>query len=774
MSVFNSGLTSDIMLGIILSLVACIVVLVLIFSRRLKKSELMAVSDPVTGSLNAAGFLKTAESLQRSENRTYAVVAMDLRNFRQIRLTFGSSSANRVLIHLLTVLSGILSTSEPVARINNSTFCFFMKNIHENEIRARLTRIYESANSFNRQRRDPYHLDLLFGIYIPSDNSESPAEMQDKALRMLDDPYADSRYRFFKDTSDETRSRKQELIKQMDHSLQSGDFIVYLQPKVRLGDNRIVGAEALVRWRHPQRGLLTPDQFVPQLAEYHVIHRLDRYLFDTICKKLAQWKLAGLKPCPISINLSVESLEVENYLENYARLCKQYKISTDLIEFELSESLLNDAPAKLLTLVDEIHSYGFQCSLDNFGKTSIPLHLLRDLDVDTIKLDSSFFAMENNSRRNRFIIEAILKIATQMHIRTVAQGIDSASQVQYLQQAACDMIQGFYYFRPMTMDEFRKVAYQDGDLRYIETDSNRPAVAAKRASASSIVMFSYLPTEDKITFSDEFSPVLDGQLTLHNASALLRRSILIHENDRNDFFHLMERCMKEDGWVSNTLRFHTAEGHYDWLEVYLHKDRVYGTDDFVISGTLVNLVGWKNEVDRWKEKANRDALTGIYNREYFEQTAANVLNTGNTSSAAIVFIDIDDFKSVNDTLGHMVGDDVLCCVAKRILGVFRHTDIVARYGGDEFVVFVNGIGRADLETRLNYLCDVFRFPYRNDTIEYQISGSIGAAMYPDDGGNYAELLDRADTAVYAAKGRGKDQFVLYEPHLEASVSKDKR
>ena len=243
---------------------------------------------------------------------------------------------------------------------------------------------------------------------------------------------------------------------------------------------------------------------------------------------------------------------------------------------------------------------------------------------------------------------------------------------------------------------------------------------------------------------------------------------MIHENDRKDFFHLLERCRKEDGWVENALRFYVSEGRYEWLEVHLYEESAHPTGDTVISGTLVNMVGWKNEVDRWKEKANRDALTGLYNREYFEHFASTSLEKDTLTTAAIVFIDIDDFKQVNDTLGHMFGDDILCCVAKRVLGVFRHTDIVARYGGDEFVVFVGGIGRSELEKRLTQLCEVFRFPYRNDTVTYQISGSIGAAMYPEDGETYQELLDHADCALYAAKEQGKDQFMLYQPGFEGS------
>jgi len=168
------------------------------------------------------------------------------------------------------------------------------------------------------------------------------------------------------------------------------------------------------------------------------------------------------------------------------------------------------------------------------------------------------------------------------------------------------------------------------------------------------------------------------------------------------------------------------------------------------------------------QSTERDTLTGLYNREYFELAVSSFMKKDVMSSAAIVFVDIDDFKNVNDTLGHTVGDDVICWFAKRVLGTFRHTDVVARYGGDEFVVFVNGIGKEDLSKRLQQLCDGFRFPYRNGDLEYPVAGSIGAAMFPEDGRSYLELLSNADSALYEAKRQGKNRFVLYRPGLEAS------
>ena len=167
--------------------------------------------------------------------------------------------------------------------------------------------------------------------------------------------------------------------------------------------------------------------FIPPLEEYHMMPRVDRYLFESICKKLAAWTREGKKPCPISVNFSLESLLNADFGATYAGLCREYGLEPELIEFELSENLLYEDPKTIKAVIEDIHEAGFQCSLDHFGRTFIPLHLLRELEVDAIKLDSSLFSAENNSRRNRFVIEAILKLASQMNICTVAEGIDHAS-----------------------------------------------------------------------------------------------------------------------------------------------------------------------------------------------------------------------------------------------------------------------------------------------------------------------------------------------------------
>lgn len=758
-------------------LLTAIIAVLIYFQKRVRRAEHSAMFDPATEVFTIEGLAKATAKHLRGHVSQYAVVVVDLRNYRQLLQTFGNEKCDQTMKHIARNLRKALAASEPIGRINRSTFCFLMKNRQEDAIRTRLVRIDENINQFNQQSRIPYTLELIFGIYLPSGETSSFSMMQEYALQLLELDKDAPQFRFYDSHAGLAKTANSwELLEQLDRSLTNGDFIFYLQPKIRLGDGKIVGAEALVRWRHPQRGLLAPEMFVPLLEDYHLIHRFDQHLFEMVCRRLAEWKKAGYDSCPISVNLSLETLENDHFLEPYTRLIQKYRISAEMIEFELSEPILFEKPEKLRALIDEIHSYGFQCSLDHFGQSAIPLQLLRELDIDTLKLDRSFFSSENNSRPNRYIVEAILKITSQLQIRTVAEGIDNATQVQYLRQSGCDIIQGFYYFRPMPVEEFQLIAFQDGHLRYVETKDELPSPQRDQASHSAnsnIVMFTLLEIQDRVVFSDVFSPLLYGQFSISEAAALFEHSDLIHENDRKDFLELLDRCHKEEGWVSNTLRFYTTEARYEWLEVHMHREHIASGGENVISGTLVNMAGWKNEVNRWMEKANRDPLTGLYNREYFEQFASSAMEKGTLNSGAIIFFDLDNFKQVNDTLGHMIGDDVLCFISKRILGTFRHTDVIARYGGDEFVVFVNNIQRDDLERRLVELCAVLQTPYRNDMIEYRLSGSIGAAVYPEDGTTFQDLLDHADTATYVAKEKGKAQFVFYQPGMENDVEHDK-
>ena len=739
-----------------------------------KKLSSVATVDQLTGGLSERFFLLRGNAVLKGKANSFVLVSLQVRNMSRICVSYGPKEQNAALNRLHNTLETQLGSEELFVRTGEDTFSFLLKNRKPDEICARLERICNTVN-LRKDGADGYSLDLCFGIYLPENTETNMNELMGKAVQARLSGPAGRRYHFYDRNLWEATVLERDMADSMDRALQISEFVVYYQPKVSVLDQRIVGAEALIRWRHPQRGMLSPDMFLELAEQYQKITRIDRFVFENVCATLARWKKQGREVCPISLNLARADLDLPNLADERYEVCCKYGVEPANIEFELKESILLENPERAKSLVERFHALGFRCAIDNFGADVTAMQLLGSLDIDTIKLDSSFFGGDNDNRRGRYIAEAILKVASQLHIRTVAEGIASQGQVQFLQQAACDMIQGFYYFKPISLEKFENEAWDQGMLKFVESDAavvQHPAKTSLATQASqtskSIILFSYLPQQDTVEFSDVFSPVLGGKNRFHNALTLFRNSKLIHENDREDFFRLLERCQREDGWVENTLRFYLAQGRYGWLEMRLHRDVL--NSESVISGTMINVSEWKNEVDRWKEKATRDALTGLYNREYYEHTVQTQLEQKSFTSAALIFIDVDDFKRVNDTFGHMFGDNVLCYVAKQILGVFRHSDVVARYGGDEFVVFAPSIQQEVLTDRLQRLCNAFKFPYRGETVDYKVSVTLGAAMYPNDGADYSTLLDHADCALYEAKKMGKDRFVLYAPHMKGKAN----
>lgn len=716
--------------------------------------------------MNGDGLRSKAGRLSLTE---YTVVTAKLINWVQIVETFGSENAERVLRHIYTVMKTGLSAAEPFARMSGGVFCLFMKNRETEFIRTRLERISENINRFNADAKIPYMLELRFGAYLPSSQQESFLSVCEMSAHYADTA-SESSVRFGTAQNENSAERRWAFASQIDSALENGDFVIYLQPKVSLSDGRISGAEAFVRWRHSRKGLITSAAFVPELEEYHVMDRLDRFVFESVCRKQAQWKKEGLPLCVISINLSLDTIRRKDFAKEFARTCAKLGVDTKLIEFELKENLLEESNAFICDVIDSVHACGFRCSFDNFGNTAVALRTMCSLGVDSIKLERSFFSVENNNRKNRFLIEAILKYAAQVGISTVAEGIENITQVRYLQQTGCDMVQGFCFFNPMGLDEYRNTVYAHGD--FVSVQLSRDEVAAGSSFGSEdggIAMFSYSTAEDSVFFSDCFSPALSGMRTHRDASGLFLKSNLIHENDRGDFLHMIERCKKDGTSVENVLRFYAAEGRYEWLTVTLHRAALLKSGEAIISGALVNKALWKKEVKRWQDKATRDSLTGLYNREYFEHMVSSGLEKGDYERGAMVFIDVDDFKGINDTLGHLGGDIALQTVAKRLLGEFRQSDIVARYAGDEFIVFVNGISKEDMIKRLEHLRKIFNMPYRNGSLEHTVYISIGVSMFPEDGGDYRTLVKKADDAVYSVKGSKKNNFAFYELGMAEST-----
>lgn len=762
--------------GILIGIMAVGILLLILQNSRLKKQEQVVMRDTVTGAMSEIGFRLKAKKLLKSKIGQFAVVSMQISNLSQIICSFGVDSGKYILRRMIAALTQQLSGDECMAKTGEDSFCFLLKNSRIDDICIRLNRICTAIDEDGEKCNKPYSLQLLFGICVSEESETSIDVLLDRAQIARHIMPENQKYNFFDATEMIKFEQDGLLAESIDQALQTGEFVVFYQPMIQLSDMKVVGAEALIRWRHPRHGLMSPDMFLNVAERYGKARLINRFVVRQVCQTLARWKRQKRELCHIFVDLTEEE-DIIGFINECEEICRYYEVEPSYIEFEIKEGNLLENREKSISLINRMHVLGFRCTVDNFGAEHISLQLLSKLDIDTVKLDGSFFTGDHNNRRGRYIVEAILKLCTQLRVQIVAEGIDSPGQLRFLQQAACDMVQGFCFFKPMALEIFEDEAYNGNVLRYVtnclndENEEHQSVTINQPAQITkSIVLFSWNTREDTVEFSDCFSPILGNKRKFENAHALFHTSELVHENDREDFFNLLERCGREPGWNENTLRFYVGEDRYGWLELRMRQEDCIGGG--IISGTMINIAEWKKEVERWKEKATRDALTGLYNRACFENNVISRLEQKSFASAAILFIDVDDFKQVNDTLGHRVGDDVLCYVAKKILGVFRHTDIIARYGGDEFVVFAPYIQQDVLEDRLKKLCCTFKYPYRNNTIEYKVSVSIGAAIYPSCGTDYKTLLHNADCALYAAKKRGKDQFVVFDECMETQKNDD--
>lgn len=736
-----------------------------------------AYKDPVSGALTEIGFSDAWSQNLSAHAESMAVISMEISELSIIASSFGFDAYQKTLSHIVSVISSELRPHDPIVRTSESSFCFIIRSHTKEQLRMKLVTITQGINSISKTGIHRVPMFPTCGVYFPRKiDTADEVICHAAAVRPT---YNRRLHIAFSEDSAQMRiehDRDRESANNLDASLRSKEFTVYYQPKIRLADGKIIGLEALVRWRHPQKGILTPDMFLPVLERYHALPILDRFVWEEVCRLLARLKDEGRELIPVSVNLSADDLADDNIAEVLYELCCKYEIDPAYLEIECKERNLMPNPEWAKTQIDALREYGFRFTIDNYGADSVSLTLLGALQPDVIKLDHSFFSGSNNNRQGRTLLDTLLRQAAQLHILTVAEGVDSRAQVLYLQQAACNSIQGFYFIKPLPAEKLIAELYIGKILKTIVVDVSSDTSKVEdqnfeqnQKTEKNIILFTYWPERDEAEFSDRFSPLLNGGTHIDRAAAFFRASSLIYENDKQDFFLLLERSAKTELWVENTLRFYGSARRYEWMELRLKREQIPG--DSRINGMLVNMSGWRNEIDRWKQKATRDAMTGVYNKDYFEQTVRKALENPNFQNAAMIFIDLDYLKKANDTYGHTFGDDVIRYLAKQILGIFRHTDTIARYGGDEFFVFAPSMDPTVLSDRLQQLYQIFRYPYRAETREFYVSVSIGAAFYGKDGSDYETLLEHADCALYESKEQGRNRFTFYEPYMLGEPSK---
>lgn len=419
--------------------------------------EKMLLVDEVTGGDSRAAFyIKMDEAVKNNPPNTYTVALLNVRNFKLINNNFGFLEGDKILKNIYYEIEKHLNKGEFLCRSEIDNFFICMKENDEEIIKRRLKEIEIDINKCEWEYSSKYSIQFAFGLALVEDTSMDHRTIMNYA-RFSCSNYKKTRE--FKNYSKivEELSRENRLNYMFENSLKNGEFKVYLQPKMNIKNNRCQGAEALVRWIHPEEGMISPGEFIGLFEENDKIIELDFYVFEEVCKIIKSWIDNDKNVVPISVNLSRKHLKNTVFIDKFVDIKNKYSVQDGLIEFEILESVaLDDEKINILiSILDKIHQNGFLCSLDDFGSGYSLLSVLSELRVDTIKLDRKFFR-DFEDERSKNVIESFINVCERINTKVVAEGIESKEQLDYLRKVNCELVQGFIFSKPIDVESFEK------------------------------------------------------------------------------------------------------------------------------------------------------------------------------------------------------------------------------------------------------------------------------------------------------------------------------
>lgn len=425
-----------------------------------KKLEKLAYTDEITGCSNRAKFYVDAQKLLKDNTDVdYALVLLDIRKFKVINDMFGHETGNDILKRICKILCQNTDDAEAFARISSDNFDILMKHPSDYEVICRLEKILSNLENMI----DDYKIEIAVGIYPILDHNADINIIHDRAgvAKNIAKRQNDTFYHFFREENRQEIIDEKEIENIMESALEHNEFEVYLQPKYLLANNKVVGAEALVRWNRGEAGIIQPNDFIPIFEKNGFIRKLDLYMFEKVCELMEKWKIQhpNVEIPPISVNISRVHLSDQNLPTKLWAIANKYKIDHNLLEIELTESAVFLGLDNMIEIMHNIKKAGFLLSIDDFGSGYSSLGALKDLPTDFVKLDKSFLDDSVNNQRSESIIRNIISMTKGLGIATVAEGVEDAAQANLLRSAGCDIVQGFYFSKPITIEEFEKIIF---------------------------------------------------------------------------------------------------------------------------------------------------------------------------------------------------------------------------------------------------------------------------------------------------------------------------
>ncbi len=420
---------------------------------RLLRQHFLAYHDELTGLYNKSHFCeKVADRINTHLNVEYLIVVIDIQHFKLVNDIMGREAGDVVLRKMAGELKAYMPDDSVYGRIGGDRFALCVPaNWYSDE---RFIEIAEKATRFNSSEEYPLYCSI--GVYAIHDRLMGVDAMIDRAVMALSSTkgqYA-NKITHYDDKFREGLIEERELVGQLSEAIESGQITIYLQPQISQDTGKAYGAEALVRWEHPEKGLIPPARFIPQLEKNGQIFKLDMCVWERTCELLARWKARGITDIALSVNISPRDFFYCDIYDVFTGLVKKYDIPPNMLRLEITETaIMNDFDAQKL-LVRKLQDAGFVIEMDDFGSGYSSLNMLKDLVVDIIKMDMAFLDESSDEWRAKAIMELILGLGKKLSLPVIAEGVETKEQLEFLNSIGCTLYQGYYFDRPLPIKKF--------------------------------------------------------------------------------------------------------------------------------------------------------------------------------------------------------------------------------------------------------------------------------------------------------------------------------
>ncbi|HFL3775689.1 TPA: EAL domain-containing protein [Clostridioides difficile] len=441
-------------LSIVLIFIAIIFYIIYIKKSNEKEILSLAYEDKVTYIGNQNKFYRECSKyLLDKPSLNYIIVYFDINNFKMINDTFGYEFGDNLLITIAKALKEELTEGEVYARLSSDYFAIFCdyKN-GRNKIIRKLDNIRSNIES---NLSIVFEISLCVGIYFVEEGEVDIQKAVNKANMARSVAKGKNiNYAIYNEDVRNKLSEESMILDDIKIALVKNQFEVYYQPKFSLVTGEMIGSEALIRWNHPEHGFISPAVFIPIAEKSKLILKIGRFVFERVCNDLYEWKKQGKKIVPVSVNLSRVELYQPDIVKFINKTIQMYNLSSDFIEIEITETVAINELNILKNVLNELRKHGFSISMDDFGTGYSSISCLRDMPIDILKLDKSFLGGIEHDERSRNIAKSIVSLAKSLDLVVIIEGVESKEQAELMKQFGCDLVQGFYFARPMPAKNF--------------------------------------------------------------------------------------------------------------------------------------------------------------------------------------------------------------------------------------------------------------------------------------------------------------------------------